>query len=106
MSDVTRIGSSDDAIPIGKAPGVMATSDLNFKDYVRGHGFLHDLDVRSAECCRQELAAAVVGEGLRPLAGESTPEALQSLLDACWQREPSSRPTASQIVAALSQMQV
>lgn len=54
---------------------------------------------------RQELAAAVVGEGLRPLAAATTPPPLQGLLDACWQRDPAARPTAAQVVAALSQMQ-
>ena len=55
---------------------------------------------------RQELAAAVVGEGLRPLPAASTPPELQRLLEACWQRDPAARPTASEVVATLSQMQV
>ena len=50
---------------------------------------------------RQELAAAVVGEGLRPLAAASTPAPLQQLLEACWQRDPAARPTAAQLVATL-----
>ena len=48
----------------------------------------------------------MVGEGLRPLGAESTPPQLQSLLDACWARDPSARPTAAEIVTALSQMEV
>ena len=48
----------------------------------------------------------MVGEGLRPLVAESTPPQLQSLLDACWEREPNARPTASEIVTALSRMKV
>jgi hypothetical protein len=55
---------------------------------------------------RQELAAAVVGEGLRPLAGASTPAPLQRLLDACWERNRAARPTAQQLVEALQKLLV
>lgn len=48
----------------------------------------------------------MVGEGLRPLEGAATPPPLQRLLDACWQGDPGARPTAAQLVAALSQMGV
>ena len=48
----------------------------------------------------------MVGEGLRPLAGATTPAPLQRLLDACWQRDRAERPTAQQLVDALQQMLV
>ena len=56
--------------------------------------------------CRQELAAAVVGEGLRPLAGAATPAPLQRLLDACWEGKRAARPTAQELVEALQRMLV
>lgn len=54
---------------------------------------------------RQELAAAVCAEGLRPLTQDDTPPALLALLEACWQAEPTARPTAAQIAAAFNAMQ-
>ena len=48
----------------------------------------------------------MVGEGLRPLAGATTPAPLQRLLDDCWQSDRAARPTAQQLVVALQQMLV
>ena len=48
----------------------------------------------------------MVGEGLRPLEGATTPAPLQGLLDDCWQSDRAARPTAQQLVSALQQMLV
>ena len=55
---------------------------------------------------RQELASAVVGEGLRPLLLPDLSAALQTLLAACWAADPSQRPTFTQAVVELRRMQV
>jgi serine/threonine protein phosphatase PrpC len=55
---------------------------------------------------RQELAAAVASEGLRPLLPKAAPEGYRQLLTACWQLDPEQRPTAAAVrdaVAALLQ---
>ena len=56
--------------------------------------------------CRQELAAAVVGEGLRPLQPAGLLPALGQLLDRCWAAEPQERPAFAQIAEELRHMQV
>lgn len=42
---------------------------------------------------RQELAAAVVSEGLRPILSPTTPDAMLTVLDAGWHEDPAQRPT-------------
>ena len=56
--------------------------------------------------CRQELAAAVVGEGLRPLQSATLLPALGQLLDRCWAAEPGQRPSFVHIAEELRHMQV
>ena len=51
--------------------------------------------------CRQELAAAVAAEGLRPILAPDTPPQLARLLEAAWQLQPEQRPTAAQLEAKL-----
>ena len=51
--------------------------------------------------CRQELAAAVAAEGLRPILARDTPPQLARLLEAAWQLQPEQRPTAAQLEAEL-----
>lgn len=53
---------------------------------------------------RQELAAAVCAEGLRPLTRDDTPPPLLALLEACWHVQPTARPTAAHVAAALDAM--
>jgi serine/threonine protein phosphatase PrpC len=51
---------------------------------------------------RQELAAAVAAEGLRPTLAEGAPPALAALLRACWAAAPAERPAAAAVAAALA----
>ncbi|GAB4815737.1 hypothetical protein N2152v2_002783 [Parachlorella kessleri] len=51
---------------------------------------------------RQELAAAVAAEGLRPTLPPSTPTSVRALLEASWRREPSARPRAADVAARLA----
>lgn len=46
---------------------------------------------------RQELAAAVCAEGLRPLLPRSCPPGFSALMNACWAKEPTLRPSFSQV---------
>ena len=50
---------------------------------------------------RQELAAAVAAEGLRPILAPDTPRELAALLEAAWQLQPASRPAAAHLEAEL-----
>ncbi|KAL4434456.1 hypothetical protein ABPG75_000897 [Micractinium tetrahymenae] len=54
---------------------------------------------------RQELAAAVAAEGLRPTLPPGTPPALRALLQACWAAEPAARPSAAQLECALADLE-
>mmetsp|Transcript_32323 Transcript_32323/g.62144 ORF Transcript_32323/g.62144 Transcript_32323/m.62144 type:complete len:655 (+) Transcript_32323:114-2078(+) len=51
---------------------------------------------------RQELAAAVAGDGLRPILAEDTPPELLSLLERCWRLDPAARPSVDEIHAELA----
>ena len=51
--------------------------------------------------CRQELAAAVAAEGLRPILARDTPPQLARLLETAWQLRPGQRPTAAQLETEL-----
>ena len=51
---------------------------------------------------RQELAAAVAAEGLRPTLHPDTPPQVQQLLLASWQREPTLRPSAADVAHHLA----
>jgi len=51
---------------------------------------------------RQELAAAVAAEGLRPLLPScGSPPGFDELLANCWHRDPASRPTMTMVAEAL-----
>jgi hypothetical protein len=54
----------------------------------------------AAGCCRQELASAVVGEGLRPTLPKQSPPGYAELLSACWHMDPSKRPAFQQVRAS------
>lgn len=54
---------------------------------------------------RQELAAAVAAEGLRPTLPKICPPGLTELISACWRPEPSKRPSFSIVRDWLQQMQ-
>ena len=51
---------------------------------------------------RQELAAAVAAEGLRPPLEPSLPSELKALLEQSWHADPRQRPTAAALVDKLS----
>lgn len=80
------------------AAGVVPLSDCQ-RDNPKAHTIL-DMGYG-----RQELAAAVVGEGLRPILADDLPEGLPVLLTACWSAEPSERPTAAALAAELRRLQ-
>ena len=54
--------------------------------------------------CRQELAAAVAAESLRPIMAADTPPELGCLFEAAWQLHPGQRPTAAQLEAKLQSL--
>jgi hypothetical protein len=53
---------------------------------------------------RQELAAAVAAEGLRPMLPRSCPPGWGRLMGTCWARDPSQRPSLGHMQAALAAM--
>ncbi|CAK0781962.1 hypothetical protein CVIRNUC_005517 [Coccomyxa viridis] len=53
---------------------------------------------------RQELAAAVAAESLRPIMAADTPPELVCLLEAAWQLQPDQRLTAAQLEAKLQSL--
>lgn len=53
---------------------------------------------------RLELAAAVVGEGLRPLLPKPCPPAYAQLMAACWAKDPAGRPTFEAVIRSLEQI--
>ncbi len=53
---------------------------------------------------RQELAAAVAAEGLRPLLPKRCPAGYAALTAACWEREPHARPSFAEVARALERL--
>ena len=53
---------------------------------------------------RQELAAAVAAEGLRPLLPKRCPPGYAALMAACWEREPAARLSFVEVAAALERI--
>ena len=60
--------------------------------------------IASLPLCRQELAAAVAAESLRPIMAADMPPELGCLLEAAWQLHPGQRPTATQLEAKLQSL--
>ena len=52
---------------------------------------------------RQELAAAVAAEGLRPIVPRWAPQAFAALLERCWHGEPGKRPPMRDVVQQASE---
>lgn len=52
-----------------------------------------------------QVAVAVLKDGIRPLVPPSTPSALASLMQACWDPVPEARPSMEQVLEALEAMQ-
>ena len=53
---------------------------------------------------RQELAAAVAAEGLRPTQARGAPPGFNTLLAACWALDPAARPSAAAVAVELSRL--
>ncbi|KAG2437968.1 hypothetical protein HXX76_005583 [Chlamydomonas incerta] len=80
----------------------MATGTIPFSDCTKDNPEVHT--VLEMGYGRQELAAAVCAEGLRPLLPRSCPPGFAALMNACWAKEPRERPSFSQVVDALDKL--
>ena len=92
-SDVFALAVTVNELAVGAVP---------YSDCTRDNPLAHT--VLEMGYGRQELAVAVAAEGLRPTMHEGTPPPLQSLLEACWAREPAQRPTAADVASQLAAM--
>ena len=78
----------------------LATGVFPYSDCTRDNPLAHT--VLEMGYGRQELAAAVAAEGLRPTLHPGTPPALAALLQACWERQPEARPVAAAVAEQLA----
>ena len=78
----------------------LATGMFPYSDCTRDNPLAHT--VLEMGYGRQELAAAVAAEGLRPTLHPCTPPALAALLQACWERQPEARPIAAAVAEQLA----
>ncbi|PRW58969.1 kinase and PP2C-like domain-containing [Chlorella sorokiniana] len=78
----------------------LATGIAPYSDCTRDNPLAHT--VLEMGYGRQELAAAVAAEGLRPTLHPGTPPALAALLQACWERQPEARPAAAAVAEQLA----
>ncbi|KAG2450587.1 hypothetical protein HYH02_004427 [Chlamydomonas schloesseri] len=77
----------------------MATGTIPFSDCTKDNPEVHT--VLEMGYGRQELAAAVCAEGLRPLLPRACPPGFAALMNACWAKAPAERPSFAQVLAAL-----
>lgn len=80
----------------------LATSVYPFSDCTKDNPEVHT--VLEMGYGRQELAAAVATEGLRPLLPKQSPPSYAGLINACWQLDAASRPSFAEIRDSLAQM--
>lgn len=80
----------------------LATGMVPYSDANRDNPLAHT--VLEMGYGRQELAAAVAVEGLRPSVRGDTPGQLKQLLEACWEADPALRPTAHELRSRLLEM--
>ena len=78
----------------------LATGAVPYSDCTRDNPLAHT--VLEMGYGRQELAAAVAAEGLRPTLPLDTPPAVQALLQRCWEAKPAQRPSAAQLASELA----
>ncbi len=80
----------------------LAAGIIPYSDCTRDNPLAHT--VLEMGYGRQELAAAVAAEGLRPTVPGGAPPALHALLQACWAADPAVRPSAEQLQASLQDL--
>lgn len=78
----------------------LAAGAVPYSDCTRDNPLAHT--VLEMGYGRQELAAAVAAEGLRPTVPPGTPPALRALLRACWAADPAARPSGAHLRDALA----
>ncbi len=80
----------------------LATGIYPFSDCTKDNPDIHT--VLEMGYGRQELAAAVAAEGLRPLLPKQAPPAYAALLNACWHTDAAQRPSFEAVREALAQL--
>ncbi|GAX74889.1 hypothetical protein CEUSTIGMA_g2335.t1 [Chlamydomonas eustigma] len=90
---------ASDIYALGVTINELATAVVPFSDCIKDNPEVHT--VLEMGYGRQELAAAVCAEGLRPLMPKSCPPGFQQLLLSCWHLHPSARPSVSEVRAQL-----
>ncbi len=104
MSPEVLLGSpascASDVFALAVTLNELATGMVPYSDCTRDNPLAHT--VLEMGYGRQELAAAVAAEGLRPTLHPGTPPALAALLQACWERQPEARPAAAAVAEQLA----
>ena len=80
----------------------IATASKPYSDATRENPLAHT--ILEMGYGRQELAAAVASEGLRPTMRDDTPAELRLLLERCWSKNIHSRPTALCVADSLKEL--
>ncbi|KAL4860264.1 Protein kinase and PP2C-like domain-containing protein [Chlorella vulgaris] len=80
----------------------LATGAIPYSDCTRDNPLAHT--ILEMGYGRQELAAAVAAEGLRPSLPPDVLPQLAELLGKCWARRPEERPSAAEVAAVLEQL--
>lgn len=77
----------------------LAAGSVPYSDCTRDNPLAHT--ILEMGYGRQELAAAVAAEGLRPSVAHGAPPAVIRLLRSCWDADPKRRPTAAEVTEKL-----
>eukprot|EP00887_Chlorella_sp_A99_P004465 scaffold30.g4465.t1 len=91
--------TASDVFALAVTLSELASGVMPYSDCTRDNPLAHT--ILEMGYGRQELAAAMATDGLRPTLPADMPPELRGLLEACWQREPSLRLSAAGVAARL-----
>jgi len=91
--------TASDVFALAVVINELACAEVPYSDCTRDNPLAHT--ILEMGYGRQELAAAVAAEGLRPTPGPGASSSILRFLRSCWDADPDQRPSAADVAARL-----